>query len=787
MKVQDAGPLDASIMLVGESPGVDEERCGEPFVGCSGKLLRAMLKHCGVNFSSCYVTNVMNERPPGNRFSYFYDAQNIPSKALEESRSVLRAKIERIKPKVVILLGNEALKAVMNLNGIMTWRGCFLSYRGIKIMPTYHPSAVIRSYELHPIFEMDVIKATTKEPAEWPETIVAPSLSDVVSVFHEAQKVSMVSFDIETVGKDVRSLAIAFRCSNGKTKSISVPFIKFASSQCGQVVGSIIKCSSDSLSSYWPVEDELIVLQELQQLFDSDVLWIGQNSFGFDEPLILRSFRMRPKNHVYDLMHMFHLLYCEFPKSLNFICSALTCYPNYWTKKDTLIDLDEWTYNARDTICTLEACEVVLKELKETKLLPFYEKHLVPLSRTLIRLENKGVLINKTIMAEHLTCQEARKKQAQENLNKLAGHTVNANSPKQIKQLLFSELKYPTAISPQTKKVTTDEEVIRKLAQMYPKEQVFQEIITYRKASKLIGTYLTLQTSENGRLHSSYNPSGTKTGRLSSSKNLFNEGTNLQNIPAGKGLDIVNLRDMFVAPPGKLLLKADLKQAETMVVGEILLRLKFPQMHDLYQQEGFDVHTWAASFTFKKKPEDVLKRERDVAKIRNHSGNYMAGPNVMVKTALKYGVDIDYHMAKRLLTDHKTQVSGIEHWWGWVEKQLKKTRTLYNCFGRRRVFFGRIDQSTIREAVAWEPQSTVGDLTNRILTTLDKTLPEGAFPVLQVHDEVVAEIPEDKLDECVECFKKAAIIPLAVCPTSTLIIPLEIEVGHDWKNMKEVK
>ena len=365
MLCQDIGPTDAPVMLVGEAPGEEEEKTGKPFQGASGRLLRAMLKHCGVEINNCYVTNVMQVRPPGNNFNYFYEGSGkdrIPSKALEQGWWALREKIERLKPKTCILLGGEPLKAVTNLSGITSWRGCFLSYKGVKLLATYHPAAVLREYGLHPIFEMDITKAVLQNPKPWPETIINPTVQQVLQSCQEARSAPLVSFDIETVGKNVRSLAIAYR-TELCTKAISIPFISFSSSTTS-TLSSVVKlcCDEPGGSSFWSPQNEVIVLKTLSELFQSNTPFVGQNSISFDAPILKDNLRLVVKNHHGDLMHLWHLLYCELPKGLDFICSALLNYPNYWTLKNTTIDREEWEYNARDAIVTLEAYELVERE-----------------------------------------------------------------------------------------------------------------------------------------------------------------------------------------------------------------------------------------------------------------------------------------------------------------------------------------------------------------------------------------------------------------------------------------
>ena len=146
----------------------------------------------------------MNARPPGNKFDYFYESKGVPSKTLEEGQAAVREKISKIKPKKIILLGNEALKAVTNKTGIMNWRGCWLSYKNIPVMPTIHPAAVLRQYGLHPIFELDVKKANVSFPKPWPETVVAPTIQDAITCLEEVMNSKYASFDIETVDKEIR-------------------------------------------------------------------------------------------------------------------------------------------------------------------------------------------------------------------------------------------------------------------------------------------------------------------------------------------------------------------------------------------------------------------------------------------------------------------------------------------------------------------------------------------------------------------------------------------------------
>jgi len=260
----------------------------------------------------------------------------------------------------------------------------------------------------------------------------------------------------------------------------------------------------------------------------------------------------------------------------------------------------------------------------------------------------------------------------------------------------------------------------------------------------------------------------------------------------------------------------DLSQAEARVVAECLKRVGYPELHNLYKDPNFDVHTWAAAPIFNCSEDEVTKYQRDVGKLSNHSGNYGAGPRVLVDKALKQGLKgIDYRFSKHILEKRHEQLPGLKKWWKEVEKQLNQTRTLTTCFGRRRIFFGRLDEATFRDAYSYEPQSTVGDVCNTIFRTLwsrfgswkvddllamdkvrDSRWKDGCncceglrpVPLIQIHDEVVVRCPNipELVDYTVNEFRKAANIELHICKDEPLIIPIDLKIGKNWKDTTEI-
>ena len=246
----------------------------------------------------------------------------------------------------------------------------------------------------------------------------------------------------------------------------------------------------------------------------------------------------------------------------------------------------------------------------------------------------------------------------------------------------------------------------------------------------------------------------------------------------------------------------DLRQAEALVVAELLKRVGDPTLWNLFQSPTFDIHKWAASDIFQCSEDEITKDQRSVGKLRVHSGNYGAGPNVILNKALKQGIKgIDYQFAKKMIASNHRQLPGLKIWWKDVERKLRQTRSLTTCLGRRRLFFGRLDESTYRDAYSYEPQSTVGDVCNAIFWKLRERFREmdlaGVLnsdslrpsPLIQVHDEVVTRCPNipEIVDFTIQAYKEAANIHLNINEDKPLVIPIELKIGKNWKDTEEIE
>lgn len=312
--------------LVGEAWGKDEEEEQRPFVGASGRILNGMLAQVGIRRDDVYLTNVFNLRPrPTNDIKNLCGTkmEGIPGLPHLSSGKYVRAEyapeIERLRreiadctPNVVVCLGATPTWALLGTQGISKIRGSTAqSPWGVKVLPTYHPAAVMRDWSLRPIVLADLDKA--KREAEFPEirrprreVWIEPTLSDL-QYFEEHYIVpsSELSVDIETVGSIITCVGFA----PSTDVSIVLPFYDPAA------VGK----------NYWPtVGDEFAAWQYVKRWCSlPKARYVGQN-FNYDMHFLWRAMRIACRGQTDDTMLLHHALQPEMQKGLGFLGSIYT-------------------------------------------------------------------------------------------------------------------------------------------------------------------------------------------------------------------------------------------------------------------------------------------------------------------------------------------------------------------------------------------------------------------------------------------------------------------------------
>jgi len=765
------GPLHAKIAFVGEAPGAQEEAQGRPFVGLSGMLLDSMLIEVGIPRRECYITNVSKIRPLRNNFKLFY-FKGEPTPELRQSIKDLHAELLRVRPNIIVALGGEALKALTGKTSIEHWRGSLLrGPGGIKVLATYHPAYVSRVYEARPIVDLDLRRA--RKESLFPEIkipphvfVVEPSFKQVMEFLKRRPK--RLAFDIETLGTPMHIRCLGF--ADNSNFAICIPFMRLRYQYKLKPGGLTPGMSVDH---YWCEEEEREILRACSDLLgDSKVEKIAQN-FPFDARYLEGEFGIRVENLWMDTMVAHHVCYSELPKSLDFLASIYTRIP-YYSDYERAGDLSTWTYNCYDCIATFKVAEKLEKEMEELGVSDFYRDLAQPAMIALARAGNRGILVDQVERKKLDQETEIELEEVKKSLAQVAGFEVNPNSPKQVKELLYTVMKLAPQFHRKTRKETTDEAAIDKLQAKYPEHQkLFNLLIKYRELTKLLGTFLRSSLNVQGRMETSYNATGTVTGRISSSTTIEGLGGNMQQVPRG------DFRRIYIAPPGKVLIKVDLSQAEIRAVAWFA-RIK--SLIEKFQDPNFDVHKWNATLVYGVPLEEVTSNQRQQAKHCLHSANYRGSPRTAVKHA-----KVAYQVAKVALERYKAALPELPLWWIEIEDEVRSVGRLRTPLGRLRIFFGRRDESLFRSATAQLPQSTVGDIINRGFFLLDERLPEGCFPLLQVHDEIIVEALEDKVDECVKLIRECLEIPIEFPNLPPLLIPADISKGPNWWNQEKIK
>jgi DNA polymerase-1 len=335
---------------------------------------------------------------------------------------------------------------------------------------------------------------------------------------------------------------------------------------------------------------------------------------------------------------------------------------------------------------------------------------------------------------------------------------------------------------------TVNRDALEQLDAYFYAQPIVSHILGLRDLHKKIGVLKT-GIDPDGRMRTSYNIAGTTTGRFSSSLSDFGTGTNLQNIEE-------RLRRVFVADPGYKFAYIDLEQAESRLVGAIEWNL-FNDGRYLDACESGDLHTsvcrlaWADALSWT----GDLKRDREVAeqpfyrqhtyrhmaKVLGHGTNYNGKPFTMAKHT-----KLETQLIAAFQQKYFAAFPAHQRWHARVASDLIQHGYLDTLTSRRRWFFGRRnDDTTVREAIAYNPQGSVGDILNRGMLNVWRL---GIIQLLlQIHDAILIQYPEDQEDRVLPLVLKAIQVHLELSNNRTLIIPSEAQTGWNWAKTDDKK
>jgi DNA polymerase-1 len=401
----------------------------------------------------------------------------------------------------------------------------------------------------------------------------------------------------------------------------------------------------------------------------------------------------------------------------------------------------------------------------DPKLERVYREFELPVLQVLFDMERTGVLLDAALLEAQGRTLGERMAQLEAQAHTVAGHPFNLNSTKQITEILFERLKLPVLKKTPGGAPSTDEDVLQQLALDYPLPKL---LLDYRTVSKLKSTYTDklprMVNPATGRVHTNYGQAVAVTGRLASND------PNLQNIPV-RTLEGRRIREAFVAPPGAVIVSADYSQIELRIMAHLSqdasLLAAFAQ--------GADVHRHTASEIFGTPQADVSSEQRRYAKVINFGLIYG-----MSAFGLAQQLGIERAAAQSYMERYFARYPGVAEYMARTRAQAKDQGYVETVFGRR-LWLPEIRSTNQarrggaeRAAINAPMQGTAADLIKLAMIAVHGWLGGGPLKtrlVMQVHDELVLEVPEDELDHV------RGELPRLMTGVASLAVPLLVEVG----------
>ena len=842
-KVWGTSDIDkAQVILLGEAPGAQEDAEGKPFVGMAGAKLKEGLSYTGLIWHTLHKTNVICCRPPNNDMSS-PEAQD----ALECCRPGFEQEMEWLKKqgaRVVVPLGNTALDALGIQGKIGKVRGSVYPVMGgLVAVPTYHPSYIMRGmFKEEPTWIADLTKARDLSLKKWKPPVekfnIKPTEGDVKEFVEEAlRKKALVAVDIETTSLSPffsRILMIGL-AMNGQ-EALVVPFAQ----QGG--------------ANYWDVAEEVRVRTALKKLFAGcptmfqnamfDVAHLEAHGYAVKdirEDTMLAHFAIHP-----ELPHNLEYIvsvYGETPAWKAAVKGSMS----------RLIDMDvseSRTYNARDTVALHQIIGPLHKDLEEGGTMLTYRRWCMRLVRPLLEMSKEGMLIDKKRLEkakkqfkkdtegalkemkkivelpegfnfesnyhmQYLVYGEKPKSYAKWYEELSAYHKPSSKQNKNTKKYrelkakvemydLITPLRLPVGLTLRKTATgfSTDDEAFLAIRQKaYSRLEGMEDLVRktkahdeerrglqrtvdflvafgkYSAASKLSSTYSGYPIGPDGRVHPSYKIHGAATGRLSASE------PNLQNQPA-------IVQDIFVAAPGKVIIKADYSNIELRVLayltGDETLIGAF--------KSGQNIHSVNAKTLFGVDESHPNWHDiRRAAKVFAFGRGYGGGFGGIYKQIITQVPELNLSYSHFVECDRAyfAKMKRYAEWADRMRKQARETRVVQTAFGRKRILLGTPDEIE-RQGLNTPVQGTAGEIAEEAICDLyDEVEKPGrkkwaARLVLTVHDSILVEVNKEYEEECSRLMKKV-MEKEWVIEGRKVSFPVDIETGPSWGETKPVE
>ena len=813
--VNGRGPRHAKIAFVGLGPGQKEDGRGEPWIGPAGETARQWMIAAGIHpKKDVYWIN--STRCIGPKNADGKEREPTPEE-VRNCRNFLLDELEWVDPDLIVPAGGIALEnlynaakfeggkamAITRMRGALLWQ----DELGKKMVPILHPASAFHvwSNEKYGIADLTKALIESKQPDVF-DTGVGQYTAclDVESVEHLAELVEteagVLSLDTETTSLDWQT---------GNVLCVGVSW------QPGTAF--VVPVRGEGGEEFWSKSDKKRVLRALKRIFESDVPKIGQN-IKFDDLFLSHDLDIHLKNVTFDTMLAYHLFHEEKGHALETLCNLYTNMGDYGREaaeyKTHMVDCPLpilWKYQGADADCTLRVALAIDKQFDEAP--PerrwVFENITMPLSIAAMHMEENGVLVDME-KAEGLV--ETYDELVAGELQKLhaipeVSEDFNHRSDNQKRTLLFeilglseSGIMTDKARLPSVKKEALEvigvdtHEVIPILIHLAALEQIMKTFLKGAKkearetAKKGLLNKISLVDN---RLHTNYRVDGTETGRLSHSPNI----ANVVGSGKTKAAEGAPIREIFIAPPGRVLLSADSSQMELRGLAYIS---EDEQLIKVLETPGADVHDFVARQLFDV-PDGtpVTKEQRRQAKVFNFGLGYG-----MTEKTISKNLGCSEERAAELLNMYFGIVEKLPDYFAKQRRTVRNRHEVFNIFGRRRLFWGvetmkhfggykRQMGHVYRESYNFPIQSSASDIHSLATIRLDQDgwlRDNGVMLVASIHDSVMMEVDIDQAEEVARYVQKV-MQDTAYEETARVgrpwIVPVDVEWGPAWEDISQ--
>lgn len=804
------------LAIVGTAPGVTECSAGKPFTGPMGNLLYSLLRSAGITRDECFLGNISQTMPPGEL--------TMEWSGVAPGIEQLKTDLQIVQPYAILLLGDIPLQVfdAKNPRKASDWRGSILRcddpsspFNGYKCIPTIHPSNVFKNWEYYYLVMLDVRRAVTESTSaaiDIPQQDVQV-IMDPVQACHRLELITNIDHPI------------AMDIEGGVT---TVSCVSFALSPSYVFVVPL---------ETYSLEDRARALRAISRFCVSSTPKILQNSL-YDNFVLSWAYKIPIKNVLHDTMLSSWEIYPELPKSLAVQTSIWTRQPFY--KFERKSDRRETFYNycGKDSAVTAEIHHKHIEALASHESAKEHYKFNVDMLKPSLYMELRGLRFDQTAANDTLNVyrkelvdslnefnqqldillpgfvNSVKLSKKQIELNMMMGdmaprQLVNLSSPKQVSNLLYTQLGIPKRFKREqgrlTDEVTTGVDALLDLLTVTdgPQKRILELLLQYRRVEKLCQT-LSKRTDSDGRMRAGYNVVGSETGRFTCYESPTGNGDNLQTITK-------SLRRLFRADPDMWLFQCDLSGADGWTVAahcsrlgdstmmeDYLAGIKPAKVIALMYMHGTQVNSWSRAHILEAGthinddgPDGWLYF---ASKRVQHGTNYMLGKNTMAVQIMKDSyklkgkpIYLSPTDCVRLQALYTTRYPGVRRWQQWVQDEIRAHSKLSCASGHIRKFFGRRDSNeTYRAACSHEPQANTTFATNKAMLNLwkdpDNRRKNGSLkiePLHQVHDAVIGQFRKEDAEWATKKIRSYFNNTLIIAG-QPIIIPFEGAFGPSW-------